>query len=80
VSYTYSYEKGLASKIVSSGGYTYIAEAVPPGHEYANRAAHEAAAAWRVVRIDSNGSAQWAEGTSEFEHVATDLTALNYID
>ena len=75
-----SFDKGMASKVTSSGGYTYIAQAEPPGATYANRTAHEAAAVWRVIRVDSNGSGQWAGGTDEFVHVATDLTALDYLD
>lgn len=67
-----------ATKITSSGGYTYIGEALPPGTTYANRAAHEAAAVWRVKRIDSSGSSSYADGNANFDNIATDLTALSF--
>ncbi len=70
----------VAVKVTASGGYTYIAEAMPPQTRYASRALHEAAAVWRVQRVDANGSIQLADGDGMFDNVATDLTALNYVD
>lgn len=75
---THVVDGAIAVKVTSSGGYTYIGEASDFGGDYANRAAHEAAAVWRCQRIDSNGSVEWAEGNAEFDKVATDLTALSY--
>lgn len=69
----------FATKITTAGGYTYIAKALLPGTTYANRAAHEAAAVWQAKRIDANGSAQYADGNSNYDNVATDLTALTYL-
>lgn len=60
----------LATKITASGGYTYIGEAMP--------GASQASAVWRCQQIDSNGSVLWADGNSDFDNVATDLTALSY--
>jgi hypothetical protein len=63
-------DAAYAVKLTSSGGYTYIGEAVP--------GTLQAAAAWRCQRIDSSGTTTWAGGNGLFAHVATDLTALSY--
>ena len=68
----------LATKITSSGGYTYIGEAVPPSTAYASRALHEAALVWRVHRLDAAGNVIWADGDGNFDNAATDLTSLSY--
>lgn len=60
----------LAGKVIESGGYTYIAKAAP--------GTTEATAKWKAYRYDSNGTKTYADGNSNFDNVATDLTALTY--
>ena len=62
----------LATKITISGTVTYIGEAVP--------GTAQATAAWRCQKIDeSSGTViTWADGDSNFDNVATDLTTLTY--
>ena len=64
-----------ASKIVISGSYTYIAVAAP--------GTAVSSAFWRCKRLDGSTSGTilttWADGDTEFDNVATDLAALNYI-
>lgn len=60
----------LASKVIESGGYTYIAKAAP--------GTTEATAKWKAYRYDSNGTKTYADGNSNFDNVATDLTSLTY--
>ena len=67
-----------ATKVTVSGGFTYIGEAFLPGTKYASRALHEAAADWRAKRLDSSGSAIYADGNENFDNIATDLTALSF--
>src|SRR3990167_2111036 len=50
----------LATIIVTSGGNTYIAEAVP--------GASASAAVWRAQKIDSTGSVTWADGNDNFDN------------
>lgn len=62
-----------SKKITVSGDYTYIAIA-PLG-------TLQAADDWQVKRIEVSGDDTiftWAGGDDEFEHIATDLTALSY--
>lgn len=63
-----------ASKITSSGNYTYIAKA--------ELGTAQADAKWQVKRIEVSGSNTiftWADGDDKFDNVATDLTALTYL-
>lgn len=60
----------VQTKIVDSGGYTYICKA-PVGTA-------EATAGWKIYRIDTNGSKVYADGDSNFDNVATDPTSLTY--
>lgn len=68
---SYVHEGLYAMIIQSNATYTYIAEAIPG--TLAN------SASWRVKRIvTATGTTTWALGNSNFVHVATNLTALNY--
>jgi len=62
----------VALKVTESGDITYIAIA-PPGTA-------EAAAAWQAKKIDNTTGTiiTWADGNTNFDNVATDLTALSY--
>lgn len=63
----------VASKITTSGTFTYIAVA-PIGTA-------QSSAKWQVKRIEESGSdvlITWADGNDNFDNVATDLTALSY--
>jgi len=64
----------MAVKITVSGSYTYIALAAT--------GTAQATAKWQVKRIYDDGAGTttitWADGDSEFDNVATDLTALSY--
>lgn len=71
-------DKPVATKIIVEGGYTYIATAIPPRDRFTTRIAHEASPEWRVQRMDSDGSIEWADGDAEYDNIATDLTALTY--
>jgi len=63
----------VATKITVSGDDTYIGIA-PPGTA-------QATAKWQCKKISVSGSdttITWADGDSEFDNVATDLTSLSY--
>lgn len=63
----------LAKKITVSGTTTYIAQAMT--------GTATSAARWRVKRISVSGAdtlIQWADGNSNYDNIATDLTALSY--
>src|SRR3990172_11857005 len=64
----------LATNIVSSGGNTYIAEAVC--------GADATAAVWRAQKIDSTGSVTWADGNGNFDNTpgaaGASLSGLTY--
>lgn len=64
----------VAKKITVSGDYTYIAIAVP--------GTADVSATWQVQRIDVSVAGDtrfmWADGDTNFDNVATDLTALSY--
>lgn len=62
----------LALKTTIAGSVTYLAEAAP--------GTTQAASAWRVQKIDTTTGTviTWADGNSNFDNVATDLTALTY--
>ncbi len=68
-----STKPAYASKITVSGNYTYIAKA-PAGSA-------QASAVWQAKRIEVSGSdttTTWANGDTNFDNVATDLTTLTY--
>lgn len=57
--------------IQSDATHTYIAEAIPG--TLAN------SAAWRVKKIvTATGTTTWADGNSNFDNIATNLTGLTY--
>lgn len=62
----------LALKTTVVGAVTYIGEAAP--------GTAQATAAWRCQKIDTTTGTviTWADGDSNFDNVATDLTALTY--
>lgn len=62
----------LALKIETSGSITYLALA-PVGTE-------QSASAWQARKIDTSSGVviTFADGDSNFDNVATDLTALTY--
>ncbi|MCH9730685.1 MAG: hypothetical protein K0U84_13600 [Actinomycetia bacterium] len=64
----------LATIVVSSGGYTYVAEA-PAGTS-------ATAASWRCSQIDSDGSTTWADGDGNFDNTpgaaGANLSGLSY--
>lgn len=64
--------QSLAMKITVSGDITYIAQAAP--------GTAESEAKWQVKKIDASAGVvfTWADGNSNFDNVATDLTALTY--
>jgi hypothetical protein len=63
-----------AQKITESGGYTYVAVALP--------GTLQSAASWQVKRIDETTAGTtiitWADGNANFDNVATNLTTLSY--
>lgn len=63
-------DSACATKVVSSGGYTYLAEAAP--------GTALTTAAWRCQRIDSTGTTTWADGNGNFDNVASDIASLSY--
>lgn len=68
---TYDTQK-YALQIQTDATYTYIAEALP--------GTATSSASWRVKRVvTATGVTTWALGNSNFVHVATNLTALNYL-
>jgi hypothetical protein len=64
----------LETIVVPSGGYTYIAEAIP--------GALDTAAVWRCCQISSSGTTRWADGNSDFDNIpgaaGVGLSGLNY--
>lgn len=60
----------LATKITTSGTDTYVGEALP--------GSSQAAAVWRIQKIDNDGNVTWKDGDSEFDNTATDLTAGSF--
>jgi len=63
----------MAQKITTVGDDTYIALA-PAGTA-------EATAGWRAYKASTSGTTTtitWADGDTNFDNVATDLTALSY--
>ena len=63
----------FAQKVTVDGDDTYIGEAEP--------GTLQAAAKWRCKKISVSGgttTVTWADGNTEFDNVATDLTALSY--
>lgn len=56
----------------TSGTYTYMAKAMP--------GSLSASAVWQAFRFDDSepGSKKYADGNSNFDNVATDLTLLSY--
>lgn len=62
----------LAIKITVSGNVTYLAIAAP--------GTAQATAGWQARAIDETSGTviTWADGDSNFDNVATDLTALTY--
>jgi len=61
-----------AMKITEDGSNTYIA--------CANPGTAESAAKWKVMCLDDSTGIRitWADGNTNFDNVATDLTALTY--
>ena len=66
--------EALNTKITTVGGITYIAQAAP--------GTAQASALWRVKKVDDSvvgtTTITWADGDSNFNNLATDLTLLNY--
>jgi len=64
----------MAQKVSVSGAITYVAIA-PCGTA-------QSSAQWQVKKIDQSGGTAtiitWADGNSNFDNVATDLTSLTY--
>lgn len=61
----------MQTKIVSSGGYTYICKAAV-GTALGD-------AKWQIARVEeSTGSKMWCDADSDFDNVATDPTLLTY--
>lgn len=67
-------DSDLAMKVTVSGSYTYVAHAIP--------GSNQASAVWRVKRIYDDGAGglvqTWADGNSNFDNIATNLTSLSY--
>lgn len=63
---------GYAVKITVSGTTTYVGKAAA--------GSAQASALWQVMKIDESSGLvlTWADGNTNFDNVATDLTALNY--
>ena len=65
----------FATKITVSGSYTYVGIAAP--------GTAQATAKWQCSRIDKSVSGTtiitWADGSANFDQVATDLTILTYL-
>lgn len=66
--------EALNTKVVTSGGVTYIAQSAP--------GTAQATALWRVKKIDDSVAGTttitWADGNANFDNVATDLASLSY--
>ena len=61
-----------AIKITESGNYTYIS--------YANPGTLESEDKWKAMRLDETSGIriEWADGDTNFDNLASDLTALTY--
>lgn len=61
-----------AIKITESGSFTYVA--------WANPGTLESEAKWKCMKMDDSAGLviTWANGRTNFENIATDLTALTY--
>lgn len=61
-----------ATKITESGSYTYIAKAAV--------GSAQSSAVWQAFRVDESSGLVilWADGNSNFDNTATDLTTLTY--
>ena len=65
--------KDVAAKITVSGTTTYVAKAAV--------GSAESAASWQAKKITVSGSdttITWADGNTNYDNIATDLTALSY--
>lgn len=62
----------FAMKVTTSGTVTYLALAKP--------GTAQSSASWQARKIDSSSGTviTWADGDTQFDNVATDLTALTY--
>lgn len=60
----------IQTKVVESGGYTYICKAAV--------GTAENAAGWKIFRIDTAGSKMYADGDANYDNVASDPTGLSY--
>lgn len=62
----------MATKVTVDGTTTYVAFAAPGTSQSESK--------WQCLKIDSSSGAvvAYADGNSEFDNVATDLTALTY--
>ena len=62
----------LAMKITVAGAVTYLAVAAP--------GTAQSAASWQALKIDETSGLviTYADGDSDFDNIATDLTALSY--
>ena len=62
----------LATKVTEVGDVTYVAYAAP--------GTAQATAKWQVMKVDETTGAiiTWADGDSNFDNVASDLTSLSY--
>lgn len=63
-------EAPLALRQAISGGYTYIGEAVP--------GTLDADEAWRILRLDSSGTIEWANGSGSFSVAWDDGAGTDY--
>lgn len=63
----------LAVKVTESGTTTYIGIAAP--------GTSQATAKWQCKKIDESSGIviTWADGDSNFDNIATDLTSLSYV-
>jgi len=61
---------GYKREVQIDGTDTYIAWALP--------GTALSAASWRACKVDTNGTRTWADADTDFDNVATDLTALTY--
>jgi hypothetical protein len=68
--FKFSKEADMADKIQTSGTDTYVAFSIP--------GTAQATALWQALKIDTSGTVTWADGNSNFDNVATDLTILAY--
>ena len=57
-------------KVVESGGYRYFCFAAP--------GTAEAAAGWRIFRLDDIGNLLYADGNANFDNVASSPESLTY--